>query len=212
MSFTQSTVSRFVAAERQFGVTFTPNQGAAYPDLKALTQKIYADRVAKLPWVPASWLAGVQKLGSDYPNDVIRFLPSRMANGQPNPNNPLFLDDEEKIDVWMSINDTIQSGIIKYGAAQAAAGRAELNALYAKAAFWDAAYRVAVFAKEAPAKLVGSIFDGASAFLGTFLPDALKSYAKWIFWLIMLLIVGGIVLWYRDKIASLFRRVKGVKP
>lgn len=186
MSFTALTVSRYGAAEQQYGVTFVPNLGTAYPELKELTGDIYAKRVAKLPWVPASWLAGVQALQSQYPADVIRFLPSRMASGQPNPNNPLFLDSDDKIDVWMSINDNIQDGVVKYANAQAAAGRAELNALYARAAYWDAAYKIVNFVAELPSNVASGFGGLVKDFI---LGDLRKNYGR-----TLLLLALGLVL------------------
>lgn len=217
------TVSRERAAALQYGVMFIPGLAGAWPELRDMVGRIFAQRVAKLPWLPQDWLVSVQRLQNENPNDLVTFAPSRRANvgptgqfidesGPVSADIPLFLDDDAKINAWMSIYSDLNRARSNYAAARAAAGRAELDALYAKAAFWDASYKIAVFARDLPSNIVKVAGGGVVDVVGTFLPDSLKQYAKWVAIAIAIIIVGGIVLWYRGKLANLVKGFKGGAP
>lgn len=217
-----ATASRDRAAALQYGVQFVYGLGMAWPETKALVGRIYEKRMGKLPWLPKDWLAGVMALQQQYPDDLVIVAPARRPqvsptgqfvseDGPPAADLPLFLDSDAKLDAWQSIWRDMQKGRNQYAAAKAAAGRAELDDLYAAAAFWDGAYKIAVFARDLPSNVASGIGSGVVAFVGTFLPDALKAYAKWITWALVLLIVGTVLLWYRRRIAALFKGLKG-KP
>lgn len=210
------------AATLQYGVYIIPGLAGAWPELRAMVQKIFLDRVSKIPWLPSSWLTGVVALQQSRPNDLVTLAPSRRANvgptgvfvdanGPPSADLPLFLDDDEKINAWQAMWYDMDKARGNYAAAQAAAGRAQLDALYAKAAFWDATYKIAVFTANLPANIVSSVGGGVVSFVGTFLPERFKAYAKWVTIAIVLLIVGSIVLWYRNRLAGLFKGLKGAK-
>lgn len=217
------TVSRDKAAALQYGCMFIYGLGTGYPDLKPMVQRIFAERVARLKFVPATWLAGVQQLQNENPTDLLTFAPGRRPKtsptggwvsdegGERSADLPMFLETEEQVDAWHAIYVDLNRARAKYAAAQAAAGRAELDRLYAKAAFWDAAYKVAVFAKDLPSAIVKTVGGGVVDVVGTFLPQSLKAYAKWITLALGVLIVGGIVMWYRKKITALIKGFKGGK-
>lgn len=173
------------AATLQYGVYITPGLGMAWPEIKDLANKIYKDRIARLPWIPADWLAGVQALQAQRPDDFVRIAPSRMAKmeggrfvsdmGAPQRNNPLFLDTDQKIDAWMSIHRDMQAAVVRYAAAQAAAGRAELNRLNANAEFWSACYKIAVFTAELPSNIASGFGGLVKDFI---LGDIRKNYGR----------------------------------
>lgn len=220
------TNDRNSGAALQYGVMFIPGLAMGYPDLVPMVQKIFSDRIAKLPWVPSTWLEGVQKLQSDYPEDLVTIAPSRRAktdatgrwvgdNGPASAQAPLFLDDDAKLDAWMSIYSDLNSARSKYAAAQAAAGRRELDALYAKAAFWDGAYRIAVFVRDAPGKAIGAVGAGIFDFAGSMFKNITgKSLVTWI--ILGILVICGVWFWLRPesflrvtKLGSLLKLAKG---
>lgn len=205
----------FNDAQMRYGVMITPGLGMGYPDLKAMVQTIFTKRMAKLPWVPADWLAGVQALQAARPGDLIRVAPSRMADavGTPQDLNPLFLDDDAKLDAWQSIYEDMNRAIGKYAAAQAAAGRAELDALYVRAAFWDAAYKITLYVAELPSNIAQGFGGLVKDFI---LGDLRKNYGRTI---LLVLALGVLVLflvkpdlakrWFGGLAAWFGRKFKG---
>lgn len=185
------------------GVWASPGLGTGFPDLKNALNRIYVDKIAKMPWVPQEWLAGVQQLQNKNPGDLIRPTPGRDANGQRGQQAPSFADTDEKIDVWHKIYNDTNSAIVSYAAAFQAQGASKLADLYASAAFWNAAYSIAKFARDLPANIVGGVLGGVTDFFGTFLPEGLKAYTKIIFWSLVLLIAGAVAVWYRKRLAGL---------
>jgi len=208
------------AAALQYGVMWIPGLAGAWPELRGNVDRIFAQRMAKLPWLPSDWLDMVRKLQAERPADLVTLAPSRRPktdasgrvvdpNGPPAADVPLFLDGADKLDAWQRMYFDLNAARSAYAAARAAEGRAELDRLYANAAFWDASYKIAVFVRDAPANVVKGIGSGVVGFVGTFLPESLKSYAKWVTVLILLLVVGGIVAWYRKRLTALIRSLRG---
>lgn len=164
-----SLLSSDVAANRTYGVRFQPGLAVGYPELVGKMRALYTQRIAKLPWVPKSWLAGVEKLQASRPNDLVLIFPAVLPNGSTAADSPLFLDTPDKLEAWKKIHEDTQKAVQAYARGQAEAGADELNDLYADAAFWDAATNVAIFVRDAPGRAIGAvgtgIFDAAGATL-----------------------------------------------
>ena len=190
------------------GVEDQPGLGMGYPELKALLGRLFEDRVSKLPWVPSSWLGAVKDIQAKNPTDLIRIAPARNVAGQRQAGAPSFATSPEMEEVWMTIYKAQQDAIVSYAAQQVEIGRRKLDALTANAAFWNAAYNVADFAKNLPAQVVSKTFGGVSDFVGTFLPESIKAYSRIVLWMIIALVAGGLVLWYRKRVAAV---VKGFR-
>lgn len=182
-----------------------------YPDLVRMLNRIYSDKIAGMPWVPRSWLAATQAIQAKFPTDLMRPTPALDGLGRRSALAPSWADTDAKLAAWGTIYDTVNDAIKAYGAAQQEIGRGELAALEADAAFWDGAYRLAVTVRNLPANVVGAVGGGISSFVGTFLPESLKAYAKAITWALALLIIGGLVLWYRKRFAGLLKGLKVAK-
>lgn len=193
------------------GVRLQYGRATAYPDLVARLDRLYADRVAKLPWVPDTWLDAVRALQRKYPGDLVQLTPAlrpASAGGGRGHMAPSFADTLPKLEAWDTIYAASNDGIVAYANKQAELGAQKLASLQAAAAFWDGAYRLAKTVRDLPAATVSAVTGGMADFLGTFLPDSLKSYAKVIFWLLVLLIVGGLVAWYRKRLVGLVGKFK----
>lgn len=199
----------------RYGVHLQPGIGRAWPELKANLDRLYADKIAPLPWVPRDWLAAVREIQTKYPDDVVLPVPaSRPQNLGRLAEAPSWVVTPDQVAAWDIIWSTVQEAYVAYAKRLADEGAAKLAALYAQAAFWDGAYKLAKFARDLPAAAVRAVGGGLSDFAGTFLPDSLKAYAKWVLLLIVLLIGGGLLLWYKGKLGKLaagFGLRKGAK-
>ncbi len=152
---------------------------------------LFTTKVANIPWLPAGWLAAVEDLQSRFPDDLVRIAPS-MGSIHPNPDMPdWILKSQDRMDVWMEIYRASNDAIVSYAKGQQEAGRAQLDALYARAAFWDAAYNLAVSVRDAVPNAVG--FIGSSLWNGLGL--------KWK--LILGVAVVGAGVWYWPQLSKL---------
>jgi hypothetical protein len=177
---------------KNWGVYIQPGIGRAYPELNAQLYAMYRDKVRKIPWLPSGWYDAVMGLGTQFPNDQIRIAPAYMGDGvRANVNAPDWLDTKEKRDAWQAISNDVLKTVQLYAAGQAAAGKAELDSLYAKAAFWNSAYEIAVKVRDFPKEVVGAVAGAANDVAGGVVSVALKKLA------IPLLVVGvGALVWY----------------
>lgn len=185
------------------GIMDQPGLAMGYPDLVRMLNRIYEDKVGKLPWVPKSWLGAVAELQGKYPADLMRPTPGFDALNRRGQMAPSFADTDAKLKVWHGIYTAVNDAIVAYAAKQSEIGASKLRALEADAAFWDGAYKLAVTVRDLPSNIVKATGRGVSDFVGTFLPESLKAYAKAITWALVLLIVGGLVMWYRKKLGGI---------
>lgn len=141
----------------RLGVYRQPGQRAAYPELHTLLLKIYRDRVAKLPFVPGYWMGGVMALMDANPDDLIQLSPVATANGTPIIGDvPVFVgSDAAKRKAWQVVVDVMTSAKMKFVEGKLDEGRAEMEAAYASAEFWDTLYNVAVAARDAVPNAIG---------------------------------------------------------
>lgn len=168
--------------EHDFGVYLLPGLGTGYPELKALELKLLTERVGKIPWLPQGWLSSVQSLDKENPGAVVKIATSKAMKLDATS----FLNTDEKIKFWDELAAASNSIQMKYAANQAAAGKAELDGLYARATFWNAAYNIAVAIRDAPKNVIAT----AGEWTGDLLWTTVKKFA------IPLVIVGvGIVIW-----------------
>jgi len=185
------------AAVAAYGMRMQAGLALAYPDLAEKTHAIYSQRIAKLPWVPKSWLPGVEELQRQFPDDLVLLSPALRANGSPSTVTPLWLDTPEKLEHWQKIFTDVQSAVQAYARKQQEEGAATLRSLYADAAFWDAAYKVGIAVRDAPGKAIGAVSSGIFS-AGESLVKGITGYG-WKGWLV--LGVAGFLVWkYRSKL------------
>lgn len=169
-----------------FGVYVQPGIGNAYPELKKQELALIV-KAGTIPWLPQGWLDAVRDLDKSNPSALIKFAPSGTfkANGT-----PAFLNSPERVKVWDDLAASSSRAQMLYAQDQAAAGKAELEALYAKAAFWDSAYNIAVAIRDAPKTVLTAGADLIS--------DNITNLAKKL--LLPALIVGTVALiWYNKE-------------
>jgi hypothetical protein len=191
------------------GVMDQPGLAMGYPDLVRMLNRIYTDKIAKLPWVPKSWLGAVGEVQAKNPADLIKVTPGYDALNRRSDMAPSFADTDGKLKAWHNIYTAQQDAIVAYAAKQAEIGASKLRALEADAAFWDGAYKLAVTVRDLPSNVVKAVGGGVSDFVGSFLPDSLKAYAKWVTAALALLIIGGVLMWYRKKVSAIIQGFKG---
>lgn len=194
------------------GLMFQPGLATGFPDLVPKVQAIYSDRIAKLPWVPPTWLASAQALQQKYPGDLLRPAPGYNALHVRGQMAPIFADTTDKLDVWDRIYNDTNSAIVAYAKQFQEDGAQTLNDLYADAAFWDAALKLATFVKNLPGAIVQGAAGGASDVFAQFLPAALRTYAKWILLAIALLVVGGVLVFYKGRLGAIAKGLKLKMP
>lgn len=142
------------AAWKSWGVYIQPGIGEAYPELNTKLQNFYRDKVSKIPWIPPGWYDAVSGMQANFPGSQVRIAPALMATGAVNKLAPDWLDSDAKRQYWQELFTEASSIVQKYAAGKAEEGRAELDRLYANAAFWDRAYNIAVAIRDAPANVV----------------------------------------------------------
>lgn len=181
MAGTSASNAESMDAQLRLGVWISPGLGLGYPELKATLGRLFAERVAVLPWVPAHWLDDVAALQKKFPNDLVRPYPALGSMGAFNRDHGTFIDSQPKAIAWNEIASASDRAIAKYAQDQQAAGKAELDRLIASAEFWSAAYDIAVSVRDAVPNAVGAVASNLWEGLGT----------KWKV-ILLLAAVGGI--------------------
>jgi hypothetical protein len=151
------------AAWKSWGVYLQPGIGEAYPELNTKLLNFFRDKVSEIPWLPAGWYDAVAGIQANFPGSQVRIAPALLVSGGVNKLAPDWLDSDEKRQYWQELNVQSNSIVQKYAAGKAEEGRAELDQLYANAAFWDRAYNIAVAIRDAPAnavKAAGEVVTG----------------------------------------------------
>ncbi len=176
------TISPFDTDILGTGTRLQPGIGQAYPELKRVMQVFFANRVAKLPWLPSNWLEAVKQIQADAPDDLVLIARKNWGDS----------------DAWNAIAQDSEDIQAKYAAGQVQEGRDLLASIDAEAAFWNAAYHVDVVAASpiqiakgganVLGNLAGSIID--NTFKG--LTGALSSTTK----TILIVAAAGVVLYF----------------
>ena len=184
---------------RTLGVYVQPGIGTAYPELVAILRKLYADRVAQLPFVPSGWLADVLDLMG---GNVVVLLQQSKPKGVPYAGLPAWIGgDAEAIDAWQQVALLVNSTYFNFAAGKVAEGRKVIATANANAAFWNALYKGAVFVRDAPGDAVAAIGKGTLGALGAFLGKT--------WWVLGLVVVGFLVWTLKGDIAkTVTRKVK----
>lgn len=153
--------------------------GQAWPELRRLLMTLYEDRVSKLPFVPASWLAGVREV-NDRPSAVV-LAPPRLPNGDVRPGLPAWLAGfPDRVDVWAKVADDARLIVFHFAEGKVTEGRQVMQDAYDDAAFWDKAYTLAVSIRDLPANALGAVADAAGSVAGGVAGRLLKSPIVWV--------------------------------
>lgn len=130
------------AMRAKLGVWMTPGYGKAYPELKDTLQALYADKVSRMNFVPAGWVAAVAKLQEVNPDDLIRIGPSMNKGRIIQENAPFTIRSRETAEAWQALFAAENLAVVTYAAGQQKAGKAQLDQLYRNAVFWNRAYQL----------------------------------------------------------------------
>lgn len=114
--------------------------GAAFPDLTNQMRKLYRDRLAKFPGLPADWALSVNLLHGQ--NGKFLFPVASNAVDSVG-NGPKFLTTSSQRQAWDTIVSELNGIRMAILAKEGKRGLALAEAAYAKAAFWDNAYNMA---------------------------------------------------------------------
>lgn len=110
----------------------------AFPEITSAMRKLYRDRLAKFPGLPAGWWQQVDLLHGKNG----KFLFPVKSNAVDNTGSgPSFLSFDGARQAWDSIVDEINKVRMAMLAKEAAKGLALTEAAYANARFWDNAYQ-----------------------------------------------------------------------
>jgi len=169
---------------RQTGTFIQPGVGEAYPDLVALVRNLYRNRVAKLPFVPAGWLASVEAAMDG--NNLVLPTPVGFASlAYPIPD--WLSTDTAALAAWRQVHDLVKDVQSRYIAGRIEEGRILIAASEANAAFWDGLYTAAVTIRDLPGDAVAAVGKGTMSFMGSFLGKT---------WWVLALVGIGLVVWY----------------
>jgi hypothetical protein len=189
---------------RRLGVYVQPGIGQAYPELAMSVRDIMVERVSKIPFLPAGWLDEVLRLIDTQPLTLVKVYPALKADGvTPNDLAPSWVKESpERLKVWQELSEITRLAQFNYAQARVEEGRAIMAKANADAAFWDRAYNVAVFIRDAPGNAVSAVAGGALSFVGSF---PTKTWWVWA-------IVGVLAFaWFaRGSIAAKVARKAGV--
>jgi hypothetical protein len=189
-------------AWKTWGVYIQPGIGMAYPELNTLLQNFFREKVAKIPWLPSGWFDAQAALQTEFPDDQVRIAPAALTSGAVNPQAPLWLDTAEKRERWQELFKESNSIVTKYAAGQAELGRAELESLYANAAFWDRMYNIAVSVRDFPKNVVSAVGD----FSTDLIIETLKK-----FWIPIAVIgIGAFIYYNRGGLMKAAARKAGI--
>ncbi len=111
--------------------------GRAWPELKTQLLKIYRDKVAGVPWIPADWLPTVELIAGISTNVPIVVPSTANYDGGVGAD---FLDTPDKRQWWNELANLSSAAVAQYAAGKSAAGKLELDRLYAASEFWSRAY------------------------------------------------------------------------
>lgn len=182
------------------GVWIQPGLGQGYPALKQVLADLRKNLVGKLAWVPVSWSAQVNSVQDANPTDLVRLTPSKNFSGVNLPGLPSWIaDSQQHIDAWQEIVTAQDKAIVQYAANDAAAGKPILDALYAKAAFYNSAPIVALSNVQEALIAAPSAVSNAA---GTFVSDLFGGFLKKSWWVIGLAVVGYILWTNRQSVAK----------
>lgn len=113
--------------------------GDAWPDLRDILSDIYG-KIGAVPWFPPQWLAQVNAL---HGKNSMLLIPT--PSSARNPPAISFIKTPEQAAWWNEFERRANAALMLYAEKQASEGRKVMAAANADAAFWDSAYRVAVF-------------------------------------------------------------------
>ncbi len=152
---------------KQLGVYRSPGLGVSWPQLSTQLLAIYADRVAAFDFVPGDWFTRVRDAMAN--GDVLRLLPPTRVNGSIKVGEipDWITGDQRHVDAWGEVADVTNKAVVDYARAQAEAGRAELEAAYSNAAFWDRLYTATKFVADLPTNAVKAVGSGVWSVLTT---------------------------------------------
>lgn len=180
-----------VDASTRLGVYLMPRiQAPEWQEMENRLKALIRDKVAKVPWLPLGWASSIEQLYTTFPDQRIMVYPALTASGSRNPLAPAFLDTTEKEQAWANLAKEMQNVVSTFANGMREKGLAEMEALNADAAFWDALYTAAKTIADAPKNIVGAAGDFASELLGTALSRFLP----------VLVVAGiGIVVYYNRE-------------
>ena len=111
-----------------------------WPDLTAALRKLYLDKTAGIPWLPADWRASI---GTLHGSEGKLLLPVRSFAVSSTGQTPTFLNTAEKRAWWDQFHAQVQDMHQKFVDGKRQEGLALAQAAYDRSAFWTKAYNIA---------------------------------------------------------------------
>lgn len=142
------------------GVWIAPGLGKAWNgELKRILRDLHTQRVSMFNFVPSGWAKAVDDLQLAYPDDLVRLSPATFQNGSLITTNPDWLQSQSVAAPWQEAFNSENKAIGKYAQQQQEDGKAELDALYSKANFWNTAYETVKGIADAPSNAFNAVYD-----------------------------------------------------
>jgi len=88
-------------ATKNLGVRLSPRiQAADWQPMEALIREITRGQAGAIPRLPAGWLASVDALAQEYPDQRVSLAPALSVSGKRLETTPDWLDSQEKLEAW----------------------------------------------------------------------------------------------------------------
>lgn len=166
------------------GTFIQPGVGEAYPELVAIVRSIYRNRVARLAFVPAGWLAQVEDAMAG--GNLVLPTPVGFASlAYPIP--AWLSGDAYALAAWRQVHDLVKDAQSRFIAGRIEEGKYVMAQAEANVAFWDGLYKAAVAIRDLPGDAVAAVGTGATS--------ALMAWVKKAWWVLALVGIG-LVVWY----------------
>lgn len=111
----------------------------AFPDLTNQMRRLYRDRLALFPGLPADWWASINTLHGKEGKFLFPVSSRATAGGS----GPSFLKTDQQRQAWDSIVEELNAVRMAMVNKERERGAALLNTAYNRAAFWENAYQLA---------------------------------------------------------------------
>lgn len=173
-------MERIATLAVELGVLPRDGLGVTWPELGRDLLKLYRERVANLPFVPAGWLAQIER---EHNAGNIMVLRPALFPGTSTPvpdAMPAWLSSIEAKKAWTEASERVRLVVNAYAQGKLEIGRREMAAAQFDAAFWNGLYTATKAVADLPKNIVEGVTGGAQYVAGGLLRSIFSSWIVWV--------------------------------